>query len=74
MLQYQELTTEKYVKESLDQQIKELRRLRNRKALQDFLTFLFGLGAIAAAVYAVQEMPTWLPIVKGLLGTAFPAV
>jgi hypothetical protein len=60
----QELSTQKYLFESLEQEIKQQKRARDRKAIRDFLTFLMGLVAIACGTYAVEQMPIWLPVVK----------
>ena len=64
MLTEMTLTTEKYVRQSMNQEQKQGRRERNRKALRDFRTFLLGLVAIGFGVYAAQLIPVWTPIVK----------
>jgi hypothetical protein len=66
---YQELETAKFVRPVDDQRAKEWRRSRNRKALGDFLTFLFGLAAIGMTFHIVAELPTWIPAINRFFRT-----
>ena len=62
------LKSEKYWQISMQQEIQVMRRLRNQKAIRDFVTFLAGLGAMALGVYAVEHQQSWLPVVTDWLG------
>ena len=63
MTHYQSLSTEKYYHDSVRQEIKELRREKNRQAVQSFVHFLFALVVFMLTVTAIQQMPVWLPVV-----------
>ena len=66
----QQLTTAKYVKSFYKTELRENRRIRNRKALQDFTTFCLGLGGITLGTRLVETMPKWLPYVQEWLAAA----
>lgn len=48
---YVELSTAKLVEEVFARERAQYRKYRNRKAIQDFTTFMFGLVALGAGVY-----------------------
>ena len=66
-MHYQELETEKYMQQHVDDQYKGWRRARSRKAVRDFLTFLFGLVVIGLAFELIARMPKWMPLVNDFL-------
>jgi hypothetical protein len=63
MRHYHQLTSEKYLQHALEHDFRDVKRLRNIKAIQDFVTFLAGLGAMAIGVYLVQHQDRWVPFV-----------
>jgi len=67
MLEYQQLATEKYLRRKLKKENREVRRVRNRKAIQDFTTFLMGVVAVPFAILLGQQIPHWLPIITDVL-------
>ncbi len=66
MRKFQDLSTQVYYREVLREEQREYRRLRNRRAIRDLLTFLFGLGAMAVGVFLVEHQATWMPAVEQL--------
>lgn len=62
----QKLATEAYWNQVVKKDNKEWRRARNRKALRDFATFVFGLGAIALGIYTVEHTQQYWPDLTGL--------
>ena len=75
---YQQLHTEKYWQESVNQEIKLLRVQKNREARQALRNFLAAIAVTILVGYALQTMPTWLPSVVssleyyGVIPTQFP--
>ena len=69
MLDYIQLESEKFMKSAERQNKKAFRRYRNQKAIRDFVTFLFGLGAIWLGLFAIQHMSIWRPHVENLLAS-----
>lgn len=69
MRKFQDLSSRVYYEEVLRQERREFRRLRNQKAIRDFLTFLFGLGAMAVGVFLVEHQADWMPVVRELQDT-----
>jgi len=67
MLTFQQLTTEKYVHQSMKQQIREIKRARKRHAIHDFTTFLLGLVAIPFAIAIGQQAPKLLSYTASFL-------
>ncbi len=59
MLKRQELETEKYVQQELKRWALDVKAQRNRKAISDFVTFLFGLLLIALGVLIVGTFEHW---------------
>jgi len=67
MTHYHELSTTKYYREAVNQEIKQIRRQKNRDAVRAFGQFLFALAVFGGTFYAVQQMPQWLPVVTAYL-------
>ena len=67
MTHYQQLSSEKYYYDSVRQELKEIRRQKNRDAVQAFTQFLFVLVVFFFTVTAVQQMPVWLPAVTAYM-------
>lgn len=63
-----ELESYKYMKNVMLEEKGKWRQARDRKALQDFATFVFGLAAMFIGTFAVQEHQRWMPVVSGFLG------
>jgi len=66
---YVKLDSEHYWQQSLKQQIRAQRRLRSRKAVGDFSTFLLGLFAIAVVLVAVANQDHWMPMLQGYMSS-----
>lgn len=66
-MHYQELETEKYIDAHIEEQYKRWRRARSRKAVRDFLTFLFGLVMIGLAFGMLAQSSKWMPFVNEFL-------
>ena len=67
MTNYQQLSSQKYYHAAVRQEIKELRREKNRQAVRAFGQFLFALVVFLFTVSAVHQMPVWLPMVTEFL-------
>ena len=65
MTHYHSLSSEKYYREVVLQEIKDIRRQANREAVSAFAQFVFVLGVFSATVYVFQTMSQWLPVVTG---------
>ena len=63
MMTYEELSTEKYWNQSVKQELKAYRARKNRDAIRCLFQFVFAAGMILFVMFAVETMPTWLPIV-----------
>ena len=66
-MKYIELSASKYMHDVMKQEQRRIRQARNAKAINDFVTFLFGLGAIYVGILAVQNMDLWRPYVEKAL-------
>lgn len=64
---YQQLVSEKLVAESFRQELKAVKRQRNREAVANLWKFVFTSAVIIGVGYAVATMPTWMPEVTGFL-------
>lgn len=58
MPHYQLLETEKHYLAANKQAVKQI---QNRRALSNLLALAFGLAVIGVTIYAIREMPNWLP-------------
>ena len=67
MTHYQQLSTTKYYHDSVRQEIKQIRRQKNRDAIRAFGQFIFVLVVFAGTFYAVQQLPNWMPVVTAFL-------
>ena len=67
MTHYQSLSSEKYYRQVVLQEIRDIRRQKNREAVSGFAQFLFVLGVFSTTVYAYQTMPQWLPTLTACL-------
>jgi hypothetical protein len=67
MTHVQTLKSEKYWQQIVDADAQRERKSRNQKAIRDFMTFIFGLGAMALGVYLVEHQQIWLPAVQELI-------
>lgn len=63
MLTYEKLSTEKYWNQSVKQELKAYRRLKNQDAIRSLFQFLFAVGMILFVLFAAETMPIWLPAV-----------
>ncbi len=61
MLTYKKLSTEKYWKDSVKQELKAYRKLQNRDAIRSLFQFVFAAAMILFVMFAVETMPIWLP-------------
>ncbi|MFK7769496.1 MAG: hypothetical protein AB8B55_19940 [Mariniblastus sp.] len=64
---HQELGTTKYYLSSLTEEMKELRKQRNKEAVQNFKLFIFVMVVVCFTVTAIKMMPQWLPIVSNIM-------
>jgi len=67
MPHYHELSTETYWTQSVEKEIKELTRQRNRNAIRAFTQFVFAVAVFSITVLAVQEMPNWWPVMTSFM-------
>ena len=58
MPHYQMLETEKYYVEANKHAVKQI---QNRRVVSNLLSLAFGLAIIMVTIYAIREMPNWLP-------------
>ena len=76
---YLQLSSEKYYAEAVTLELNEIRRQKNRDAIQGFGNFLFTIVVLIGVSVALQTMATWLPAVTqlleqyGLIGNQLPA-
>ena len=61
MLTYEKLSTEKYWNQSVKQELKAYRKLKNRDAIRSLFQFVFAAAMILVVLFAVETMPLWLP-------------
>lgn len=61
MLTYKKLSTEKYWNDSVKQELKSYRKLKNRDAIRSLFQFVFAAAMILFVMFAVETMPIWLP-------------
>ena len=61
MLTYEKLSTEKYWNDSVKQELKAYRNLKNRDAMRSLFQFVFAACMILGVFFAVETMPIWLP-------------
>ena len=64
MFKAQPLVSEKYMREKMKRELKEVHRARNRKAFQDFFTFVLGLAAMPLAIWVGTQIPNWMPVIQ----------
>lgn len=64
---YHELSTQKFYHDSLKQEIKAVRRQKNKEAVQAFMQFLFFTVVMMLTTVAVHQMPNWLPTVTAYM-------
>lgn len=62
MLTYEKLSTEEYWNQSVKQELKAYRAQKNRDAIRSLFQFIFAAGMILFVMFAVETMPTWLPV------------
>ena len=62
MLTYEKLSTEEYWNQSVKQELKAYRDQKNRDAIRCLFQFIFAAGMILFVMFAVESMPTWLPV------------
>ena len=67
MTHYQTLSSYKYYNEAVQQEVIDLRREKNRQAVQSFVHFQFTLVVFLLTITAIQQMPIWLPIATSLV-------
>ena len=60
-MNYQKLSTEKYWESNVRNEMKDLRREQNKRAIQSFIQFLFVLAVAFACWGALHTMPSWIP-------------
>lgn len=63
-----ELESYKYMHAVMLEEQGKWRQDRNRKAIHDFATFVFGLVAMVVGTIAIQQHETWMPLVSSYLG------
>ncbi len=62
MFTYEKLSTEEYWNQSVKQELKAYRDQKNRDAIRSLFQFIFAAGMILFVMFAVETMPTWLPV------------
>lgn len=67
MTHYQQLSTTKYYYQSVKDEVKQIRRQKNRDAVRSFFQFLFFLAVAFGTWYAIHQMPNWLPVVQSFM-------
>ncbi len=67
MTHYQRLSSEKYYYDTVLEEVKGIRRQKNRDALRAFAQFLFALGMIFFTLFAIEQMPNWMPTVTAYM-------
>ena len=70
MSEYHQLSTEKYVKEVQRQELAAIRAQQNKAATAALIQFSIALCVFAAAMYAVVQMPNWMPAINTWLEQA----
>ena len=58
---YQELTSEKYWRESAMSEIAQLKKEQTSRSVRAFTQFLVAYLVIAGAAYLLTQNPDWLP-------------
>lgn len=66
---YVQLSSAKYVEQAMKQDIAKWKRARSRKAIGDFVTFVYGVVGIYVGLYAVNHMDVWMPPAQRFLAS-----
>ena len=67
MTHYHQLSTQKYVDETMKQENEQLYLQKRREAIFMVAQFLFSVVVLIVTMIAVYTMPAWLPSVNALL-------
>ena len=66
-MKYLKLESEKFLHQEIDKQMEEIKRIRNRKAIRDFVTGMVGIALIPVVMLLAYKFPVWFPEVVAVL-------
>ena len=70
MAEYHDLSTQKYVDEVQKEEIKQIRKDIAVQSNKSFLLLMFSIFVFLFAMFAVFQMPNWLPAANEMLENA----
>ena len=70
MSKHHQLSTQKYVDEVQKEEIKQIRRDIAVQTSKSFLLLMFSIFVFLFAMFAVFQMPNWLPAANEMLENA----
>jgi len=70
MSKHHQLSTQKFVDEAQKEEIKQIRRDIAAQANRSFLLLMFSVIVFLFSMYAVFQMPNWLPAISETLEQA----
>ena len=70
MSKHHQLSTQKYVDEVQEKEIKQIRKDIAVQSSKSFLLLMFSIFVFLFAMFAVFQMPNWLPAANEMLENA----
>ncbi len=70
MSKHHQLSTQKYVDEVQKEEIKQIRKDMAVQSSKSFLLLMFSIFVFLFAMFAVFQMPNWLPAANEMLENA----
>ena len=67
MSQYQQLSTQKYVDQVQQEEVRQNHRHNASRTIKSFLLLAFSVSVFLFSMYAVFQMPNWFPEVSSWL-------
>ena len=68
-MKYARLSTEKYLVEAMEQEVAQIRKDKNREAVQSFFGMALYLSVFAIAFYSWFQFPQWYAMIENWIQT-----
>ena len=65
MTHFEKLTSEKYLAESMENELQQARDAQNEQAMKSFTTMTCLLAVFAITLYSALNFSSWVEMVKG---------
>ena len=66
-MNYLKLESQRYLDQEIDRQVADVKRVRNQKAIRDFVAGMVGIALIPIAMMLAYKFPVWFPEVAAFL-------